>query len=69
MIRQLLQIPYMKDLVKRLKKAPHFRQVCGYGKQAPCEAHFTQIKKRIGPEGFHIIEAWLRREALRLRRS
>jgi len=27
------------------------------------------MKKRIGAEGFRIIEAWLRREALRLRRS
>ena len=27
------------------------------------------MKKRIGAEGFHIIEAWLRREALKLRRN
>jgi len=27
------------------------------------------MKKRIGAEGFHIIEAWLRKEALKLRRS
>jgi hypothetical protein len=27
------------------------------------------MKKRIGAEGFRIIEAWLRREALRLRSS
>jgi hypothetical protein len=69
MLRQLLQIPYIKDLSKRLRREPYLRQVCGYGKQAPCEAHFSQMKKRIGPEGFRIIEAWLRREALRLRRS
>jgi hypothetical protein len=69
MLRQLLQIPYMKDLVKRLRRDPYLRQVCGYGDGAPCEAHFSQMKKRIGAEGFRIIEAWLRREALRLRRS
>ena len=69
MLRQLEQIPYIKDLVKRLRRDPYLRQVCGYGKRAPCEAHFSQMKKRIGAEGFRIIEAWLRREALRLRRS
>jgi len=69
MLRQLLQIPYVKDLVKRLRRNPYLRRVCGYGRRAPCEAHFTQMKKRIGVEGFRIIEAWLRREALRLRRS
>jgi hypothetical protein len=68
MLRQLEQIPYVKDLVKRLRRDPYLRQVCGYGEQAPCEAHFSQMKKRIGAEGFRIIEAWLRREALRLRR-
>jgi hypothetical protein len=69
MLRQLLQIPYMKDLVKRLKRNPNLRRACRYGEKAPTEAHFTQIKKRIGFEGFHIIEAWLRREALKLRNS
>ncbi len=69
MLRQLLQIPYMKDLVKRLKRNPYLRQACGYGEKAPTEAHFTQMKKRIGFEGFRIIEAWLRREALKLRDS
>jgi hypothetical protein len=69
MLRQLLQIPYMKDLVKRLRRDPYLRQVCGYGDRAPCEAHFTQMKGRIGAEGFRVIEAWLRREALRLRES
>jgi len=69
MLRQLLQIPYIKDLSKRLRREPYLRQVCGYGKQAPYEAHFSQMKKRIGSECFRIIEAWLRREALRLRRS
>jgi len=42
---------------------------CGYRDKAPCEAHFTQMKKRIGAEGFRNIEAWLRREALRLRKT
>ena len=35
----------------------------------PTEAHFSQMKKRIGAEGFQIMEAWLRREALGLRES
>jgi len=69
MLRQLLQIPYVKDLVKRLKRDPCLRKVCGYGKKAPTEAHFSQMKNRIGAEGFRIIEAWLRREALSLRES
>jgi len=69
MLRQLKQIPYIKDLVKRLRRNPYLRRVCGYGDRAPCEAHFSQMKKRIGVDGFRIIEAWLRREALRRRRS
>jgi hypothetical protein len=69
MIRQLEQIPYVKDLVKRLRRNPYLRKVCGYGDRAPCEAHFSQMKSRIGAEGFRIIEAFLRHEALRLRRS
>jgi hypothetical protein len=69
MLRQLEQIPYVKDLVKRLRRNPYLRKVCGYGDRAPCEAHFSQMKRRIGAEGFRIIEAWLRREALKLRRS
>jgi len=69
MLRQLLQIPYMKDLVKRLKRNPILRHACGYHDKAPTEAHFSQMKKRIGAEGFRIIEAWLRREALSLRES
>ena len=67
MLRQLLQIPYVKDLVKRLRRNPYLRRVCGYGDRAPTEAHFSQMKKRVGVEGFRRIEAWLRREALRLR--
>ena len=69
LLRQLEQIPYIKDLVKRLRRDPSLRQVCGYRDKAPCEAHFTQMKHRIGSEGFRTIEAWLRREALRLRSS
>ena len=69
MFRQLEQIPYVKDLVKRLRRNPYLRSVCGYGDRVPTEAHFSQMKRRIGVEGFRIIEAWLRREALRLRES
>ena len=69
MLRQLEQIPYVKDLVKRLRRNPYLRHACGYRDRAPCEAHFSQMKKRIGADGFRIIEAWLRREALKLRRS
>jgi len=69
MLRQLEQIPYVKDLVKRLRRNAYLRRACGYGDRAPCEAHFSQMKKRIGVEGFRIIEAWLRREALSLRAS
>jgi len=69
MLRQLEQIPYVKDLVKRLKRDPCLRETCGYGEKAPTETHFSQMKRRIGTEGFRIIEAWLHREALRLRRS
>ena len=69
MLRQLLQIPYVKDLVKRLKRDPYLREACGYGDKTPTEAHFSQMKRRIGAEGFRIIEAYLRREALGLRVS
>jgi hypothetical protein len=69
MLRQILQIPYMRDLVKRLRRDPCLRRMCGYGDRAPCEAHFSQMKTRIGAKGFRDIEAWLRHEALRLRMS
>ncbi|MDH5201176.1 MAG: transposase [Candidatus Bathyarchaeota archaeon] len=69
MLRQLLQIPYVKDLVKRLGREPYLRRICGYGDRVPTEAHFTQMKRRIGEEGFRIIEAWLRHQALSLRSS
>jgi hypothetical protein len=67
MIRQLLQIPYIKDLVKRLRRNTYLREACGYTDQTPTEAHFTQMKKRIGVEGFATIEEHLRREALKHR--
>jgi len=69
LLRQLEQIPYIKDLIKRLRRDPYLRQVCGYRDKAPCEVHFSQMKKRVGAKGFRLIEAWLRREALKHRRS
>jgi len=69
MLRQLEQIPYVKDLVKRLRRDKGMRSACGYGEKAPTEAHFSQMKKRVGVEGFQQIEKWLRHEALRLRES
>ena len=68
MLRQLEQIPYVKDLVKRLRRSRSMRMACGYA-QVPTEAHFSQMKKRIGVEGFRQIEAWLRWQALKLRGS
>jgi len=67
MIRQLLQIPYIKDLVKRLRRNSYLREACGYRDKTPTEAHFTQMKKRVGAEGFAAIEIHLRREALKHR--
>jgi hypothetical protein len=69
MLRQLEQIPYVKDLVKRLNRSRDMRLACGYGRKVPTEAHFSQMKKRIGDEGFRAVEAWLRHEALRVRES
>jgi len=69
MLRQLEQIPYVKDLAKRLGRNPQMRRACGYGGNAPTEAHFSQMKKRVGVEGFRAIEAYLRREAFRMRSS
>jgi len=69
MLRQLEQIPYVKDLVKRLNRNLEMRLACGYDSKVPTEAHFSQMKKRIGVEGFRAIEEWLRHEALRLRES
>src|SRR3990170_4044637 len=69
LLRQLEQIPYIKDLVKRLNRYKEMRSACGYGDKVPTEAHFSQMKKRIGEEGFLVIELWLRHEALSLRKS
>jgi hypothetical protein len=69
MLRQLEQIPYIKDLVKRLRRYKEMRVACGYDEKVPTEAHFSQMKKRVGVEGFRAIEASLRHEALRLRGS
>ena len=69
MLRQLQQIPYIKDLMKQLTRNKDMRSACGYHNKAPTEAHFSQMKKRIGVEGFTAIEMWLRHEALRLRKS
>ena len=69
MLRQLLHIPYMKDLVKRLSRDTYLREACGYGDKAPSEGHFSQMKKRIGVQGFKQIEAWLRKKALSVRES
>jgi len=55
MLRQFLQIPYVKDFVKRLKREPYLREACGYGDKTPTEAHFNQMKRRIRVEGFRII--------------
>jgi hypothetical protein len=69
MLRQLEQIPYVKDLVKRLRRYREMRRACGYGEKVPTEAHFSQMKKRIGAKGFRTIEKWFRHEALGLRKS
>lgn len=58
MLRQIEQIPYVKDLVKRLRRNPYLRRVSGYRDKAPCGAHFSQMKKRIGVDGFCVIEAY-----------
>jgi len=69
MLRQLQQIPYIKGLVKQLRRNKDMRSVCGYQSKAPTEAHFSQMKKHIGVKGFTAIEMWLRHEAIRLRKS
>jgi hypothetical protein len=69
MLRQLEQIPYIKDLVKRLRRYGEMRSACGYDEKVPTEAHFSQMKKRMGVRGFRAVEKWLRHEALRLRKS
>jgi len=47
MLRQLLQIPYVKDLAKRLRRERILREACGYHDTVPTEAYFTQMKKLI----------------------
>jgi hypothetical protein len=69
MLRLLLQIPYVKDLVKRLSRDNYLREACGYRDKTPTEARFTQMKSRLGVEGFKEIESWLRREALKIREA
>jgi len=66
MLIRLLHIPCVKDLVKRLRRNPYLRKACGHGDGAPCEAHFTQMKSRIGAEGFRVIEAHFHSEALKI---
>jgi len=67
MLRQLLQIPYVKDLVRLLMRSRYFRAVCGYKGKVPTEAHFSQMKRRIKKDGFKAIEGYLCEEANRLR--
>jgi len=67
MLRQLEQIPYVKDLVKRLRRNRYLRQVCGYQSKVPTPAHFSQMKKRVGKAGFKAVEAFLRKRANQLR--
>ena len=66
MLRQLEQIPYIKDLVKRLRRNPYLRRICGYGDDVPTEAHLSQMKRRVREDGFKAIERFLRHEAIRL---
>jgi len=67
LLRQLEQIPYVKDLVKRLNRNRYLRRACGYKGKAPTEAHFSQMKRRIRKPGFIGIESYLRGEANKLR--
>jgi len=69
MLKLLLHVPYMKDLVKRLRRSPRLRRICGYRDKAPSEGHFSQMKKRVTKQGFMKIESWMRKEALRVRTS
>jgi hypothetical protein len=66
-LRMLLQLRYVKDLVRLLRRSAYFRMVCGYRDRVPTEAHFSQMKKRIKKAGFKAIECYLRGEANRLR--
>src|SRR3972149_11965004 len=59
MLRQLELIPYVKDLVKRLRRNKNMRSACGYVSKVPSEAHFSQMKTRIGVEVYQAIEPFL----------
>jgi hypothetical protein len=50
-----------------LNRNSYFRRICGYKGRVPTEAHFSQMRKRIGKAGFKGIESYLRKEANRLR--
>ncbi|MEM2103551.1 MAG: transposase [Candidatus Bathyarchaeia archaeon] len=67
MLRLFLQLSYVKDLVRLLRRSAYFREACGYRGRVPTEAHFSHMKKRIGMEGFRAVEGYLRGEANRLR--
>ena len=47
MLRQLEQIPYVKDLVKRLRRNPYLRHACGYRDKAPCARAFERLEEHI----------------------
>lgn len=49
MIRQLEQIPYIKDLVKRLRRNRYLREACGYRDKTPTEKKTG--KQDTPPEG------------------
>jgi len=66
-LRMFLQLRYVKDLVRLLRRSAYFREVCGYKDKVPTEAHLSQMKKRIGKAGFKAIERYLRGEANRVR--
>jgi hypothetical protein len=56
MLRQLEQIPNIKDHVKHLNQSHTIQLACGYDSKVSTEAHFSQMKKRIGVDGFQAIE-------------
>jgi len=59
-LRMFLQLRYVKDLVRLLRKSAYFMEVYEYKDKVPTEAHLSQMKKRIGKAGFKAIErpAW-----------
>jgi hypothetical protein len=52
MLRQLEQIPYVKDLVKRLRRNPYLRRVCGYQDKAPCASDVCRKHVGLGDLSF-----------------